>query len=122
MLLVDDDPDLRAVLSEVLRHAGFHALPAINADDALKKAIHKAPDLLVTDLDLGEGLSGIELAAVLRRRWPRLPVVYISGRNWLMKDHVFDDREVFLAKPFRQHELVEAIHAVRHGKRVLVMT
>jgi DNA-binding response OmpR family regulator len=121
MLIVDDDPEVLAVLSELLRDTGFRVVPATNADDALKKAVRTVPDVLITDLDLGKGLSGIELGAVLRRRWPTLPVVYISGRNWLMRDYVFDDCEVFLAKPFRQHELVDAIHAVRHGKKVAVM-
>ena len=105
-LLVVDDEDVLDALHDVLEAAGFIVMPAANAEDAITKASGAAPDLLLTDLDLGAGMNGIELAAEARRCWPALPIVYISGRQWLMQGHKLDPREAFLPKPFRQRELL----------------
>ena len=115
LLLVDDDVEVLNTVVGVLEDAGFSVMSAANAEDAIRQASRSEPDVLVTDLDLGAGMNGIELAIEVRRRWPRLPIVYISGRQWLMNGHVLDEREVFLPKPFRQQTLVGGVHAVSGG-------
>jgi DNA-binding response OmpR family regulator len=117
LLVVDDDAAVLEVLLDVLRDAGFTVTLATSAEDAIAMASGAAPDVLVTDLDLGTGMNGIELAAEARRRWPNLPVVYISGRGWLMHGHQLDDREVYLPKPFHQNELLGGVQAVANVDR-----
>jgi DNA-binding response OmpR family regulator len=112
LLVVDDDEDVLDALLGVLEEAGFAVLAAMSGEDAMAKASAETPDVLVTDLDLGAGMSGLQLAEAARRRWPDLPVVYISGRGWQMQEHGLDEREVFLAKPFHQSELLGGLRAV----------
>ena len=104
--------DVLEALSDVLEGAGFAIMLATSGEEAITKAYGAVLDVLVTDFDLGAGMNGIQLAAEVRRRWPGLPIVYISGWQWLMVGHVLDDREVFLSKPFRQHELLGGVRAV----------
>jgi CheY-like chemotaxis protein len=112
LLVVDDDEDVLDALIDVLEGAGFAIMFATSGEEAIMKASGAAPDVLVTDLDLGAGMNGIQLAAEVRRRWPGLPIVYISGHHRMMNARSLDDREVFLPKPFRQRELLGGVHAV----------
>ena len=112
LLVVDDDADVLDAILAVLEDAGFAVMQASSGEDAIAKAATAMPDVLVTDLDLGSGMNGIELAAEARRRWPSLPIVYISGRQWLLNEHRLGTGEAFLAKPFRQRDLVGRVRAV----------
>ncbi len=110
VLLVDDETAILDILVEVLEGAGFHVTLASSAEDAL--TMTAPPDVLVTDLNLGAGMSGFQLATEARRRWPRLPVVFMSGRPWLMNDRAMDEREAFLPKPFQVRALLGGIRRV----------
>ena len=112
LLVVDDDEIVLEALLCALEDAGFQVVPAMTGEDAVTLARHCAPDVVVTDLDLGAGMNGLRLAVELRRRWPGLPIVYISGRPWLVQERALGDREVFLAKPFRLQELLGGIRVV----------
>jgi CheY-like chemotaxis protein len=112
LLVVDDDEDVLDALIDVLEGAGFAIMFATSGEEAIMKASGAAPDVLVTDLDLGAGMNGIQLAAEVRRRWPGLPIVYISGHHRMMNARSLDDREVFLPKPFHERELLGGLHAV----------
>jgi DNA-binding NtrC family response regulator len=68
--------------------------------------------VLVTDLDLDEGIDGIQLASEAHHRWPNLPILYISGRPSLMNDYELDARELFLPKPLHRRQLIGGAQAV----------
>ena len=76
ILLVDDEPDVRAVARDVLAAKGYRILEAANAEEALRVAQeHSEPiDLLLTDVVM-PGLHGHELAAQLRAQRTRLKVL-----------------------------------------------
>jgi DNA-binding response OmpR family regulator len=112
LLVVDDDKYVLEAILDCLVDAGFDVTPAVTGEDAIAKACVAVPDVLITDLDLGAGMSGIELGVEARRRWPNLPLVYMSGRPWIMNQRVMEDRETFLPKPFLQRALVAGVHAV----------
>ena len=112
LLVVDDDEIVLEALLCALEDAGFQVVPAMNGEDAVTLARHAAPDVVVTDLDLGTGMNGLRLACELRRRWPGLPIIYISGRPWLIHEHALGELEIFLAKPFRLQELLGGISVV----------
>ena len=67
VLVVDDEPGMRAGLGEVLRRDGFEVDGAASAEDALARLGAGIPDLLVTDLRL-PGRSGVDLLRELRAR------------------------------------------------------
>src|SRR5581483_3995137 len=80
ILLVEDEPSLRALAREVLGEAGYEVLEASDGKEALRvaSALTSQPALLLTDVVMPE-MSGLELAEALGKKWPGLPVVYTSG-------------------------------------------
>ena len=80
VLLIEDDALLRMTLSDTLSEAGIEVNGLANAEDALiLLGAGQVPDVLVTDISLGEGLSGFDLADVARARHPEVGVILISG-------------------------------------------
>jgi signal transduction histidine kinase len=80
ILLVDDEPGVRAFANEVLRRSGYHVI-AVDSAEAALTFLEKAEEpiqLLVTDLVL-PGMNGHELAVRVARDWPRVRVLLMSG-------------------------------------------
>jgi two-component system NtrC family sensor kinase len=80
ILLVEDDLLILTLFGEMLSGPEITISTALNADDALDAlGVAPPPALLITDVDLGPGATGIMLARHARIRWPSLPVILISG-------------------------------------------
>lgn len=80
ILCVDDDPAVCELLVLRFLNAGFSAQAVSCASDALRLVEREPVDLLVLDYEM-PGMNGIELAAELRRRVPKTPLVMISGNG-----------------------------------------
>ena len=78
VLLVDDDPSIREILSMELEEAGFEAQQAEDGIDGLVKLRDKLPKVIISDLQMPR-MSGIEFISVVRRRFPSIPVIVLSG-------------------------------------------
>jgi CheY-like chemotaxis protein len=78
VLLVDDDASMRSLLSRHLEKAGFEALHAVDGIDALRKLRDILPKVIVSDLEMPR-MSGFEFIGVVRRRFPTIPVIALSG-------------------------------------------
>jgi CheY-like chemotaxis protein len=78
VLLVDDDPTIREILSWELEEAGFKALQAEDGIDGLMKLRDELPRVIISDLQMPR-MSGIEFISVVRRRFPSIPVIVLSG-------------------------------------------
>jgi CheY-like chemotaxis protein len=78
ILLVDDEPGIRFVLSAVLEQSGYAVDLAEDGFVALRKIQQKSPDLVITDLRM-PNMNGFELLFVIRTRFPELPTIAISG-------------------------------------------
>jgi DNA-binding response OmpR family regulator len=120
ILLVEDDPVVRAFLADNLLADGYEPLLAETARDALRLLEYNQPDLAVVDLNLPDG-SGLELIRTVRaadgvasRLDPALPVVIVSGRTGeLDRVRGFErGADDFVAKPFSYGELRLRIAAV----------
>lgn len=111
VLLVEDDDLVRLCLAEGLDDAGWRVTAAASGEEALRQAhADGAPAVIVTALLLGRRVSGAELIAAVRRRWPPIAAVLISGAN-VSEPHLGpDDR--FLRKPFHIGALVQVIEAL----------
>jgi PAS domain S-box-containing protein len=107
-LLVDDEELVRTSVSAMLQDLGYATTEAESAPAALD-LLDKGErfDLVITD-HLMPGMTGTDLAAELKRRDPAQRIVIISGYSDL--DQIAPDL-TRLAKPFRQHELAQAIGA-----------
>ncbi len=113
VLVVDDQADVRAMISIVLRVNHFEIVEAAGAAAALQAFGDSGFDFVIVDIFL-QGTSGFDLIRTMRERAPDLPVVAISGMTTL--DFLPDSPELSnvacLQKPFRPVELMRAIEAV----------
>jgi PAS domain S-box-containing protein len=108
-LLVDDEYLVRLSTADMLSNLGFEVIEAGSADDALQIIRDGVrPDLLVTD-HLMAGLSGTELARIVRAEYPDTQILIVSG--YADADGVAPDLPR-LSKPFREHELKACVAAL----------
>jgi DNA-binding NtrC family response regulator len=123
VLVVDDQADVRTIISIVLRIHHFEIVEAESAASALKlfeeASVGEASfDLVIVDIFL-QGTNGSVLIAALRGRVPGLPVIAISGMTAL--DFLSETPElsdvVCLQKPFRPPDLMRAIEAAQGSRR-----
>ena len=108
ILLVEDDPSVRAVVTSMLDQRGYRLVPAGSGEEALALA-HATPgtvDLLITDLVMG-GLNGRETAEAVREHQPQAKVLYMSGYtdDAAIRVHGHESGISFLQKPFSGEEL-----------------
>ena len=78
MVVVDDNPILVSVLSEIFRECGHTVRVAANGFCALAEIKNRVPDLVLSDLNM-PGMSGYELLSVIRRKLPSIRVIAMSG-------------------------------------------
>ena len=78
ILLVDDEPSIRVLLSAVLSKSGYVVDVAEDGFAALRVIQQIRPDLVITDLRM-PNMNGFELLSVIRQRFPELPTIAISG-------------------------------------------
>lgn len=113
ILLVDDDDDLRQVISDFLEKRG-HGVTAVS--DGLKALLYLDGhiDLLITDIHM-PGLNGIDLLRTVRQRYPDLPVILMTAHGTLdtaiaaLRHRAYD----YLQKPIKLVELLEAINRLQ---------
>jgi CheY-like chemotaxis protein len=78
LLIVDDEPSILMSLSLVLAEIGYPVRSAADGFCALLEIRQEAPDILISDLNM-PGMSGFELLSVVRRRFPAIKVIAMSG-------------------------------------------
>jgi len=78
ILVVDDDPAIRDSLAQVLQSSGYDVTTATNGFDALLQLKRRLPAIVLSDLNMPE-MSGFEFLSVVRRRFPQISVIAMSG-------------------------------------------
>ena len=116
ILVVDDQPDVRAMISMLLRVNHFGVIEAENAASALRAFETTTFDAVIVDIFLGD-TCGLDLIPALRERAPGLAVVAVSGMATV--DAVSRPSDladvVCLQKPFRPAELLRALSSAREA-------
>jgi len=106
ILVVDDEEEVRDILAETLEEFGYAVATAGSGEEALRSLTGSCGfSMVITDVRM-PGMSGLELSAEIRRRWPDVKVLLISG--------YFQPPEVpqrFLRKPFHMKELASILRA-----------
>lgn len=106
VLVVDDQAIVRKLARTVLQMYGYEAvLEAEGAQRALDIASQRPPGLLLVDVNLGQGMNGIELAEVISDRWPSTRIVVMSS-NYDRRLNMKSGWR-FLEKPFAPAVLIE---------------
>jgi len=111
ILVIDDDPGMRTILSLSLKLFGYTILVAENGEEALKLA-REHPEIRVIMLDVVmSGLSGKELAAQLKMNLPKASLLFCSGHpaSVLARCDIDPSSANFLQKPCRPPELQQKI-------------
>ncbi len=111
ILVADDEILVRAMISDELRAEGHTVMEAANADEALEiLRSHVRMDLVVTDMQMPGSIDGTELVRTIRRQWPELRVVMISGQA--PEQAVRPLLDGYLPKPFSHSRLAECVRVL----------
>ncbi len=119
VLVVEDDAASRAAFQRVLEREGYGVIAAADGGEALRvlARTHVPVDLLVTDVQM-PGMLGDALVVEVRRSWPDLPVLFISGEpSFARLPEDAGGRSLFLLKPFGPEELAHSVASLLHPSR-----
>jgi len=113
ILVVDDDEFIRGYVTELLLSAGYGVTSAASGDEALEiLAGGPTPDLLLTDVQMAGGMSGIELARRANLISANLRVLYTSGYIGGAGREQLPAGAAFLQKPYRRRECIALVSAI----------
>jgi PAS domain S-box-containing protein len=114
VLLVEDEPDLLAAASELFQSIGYEVVTASNGLDAVDILMRRSRiDILFSDIVMSHGISGLELARLVREQFPAVKIVLASGYPLavLRREHGELGEFTFVHKPYRLADLAKALRA-----------
>jgi two-component system nitrogen regulation response regulator NtrX len=121
ILIVDDERDIRELISDILKDEGFVTRLAGNSDDAMSAINAEAPALMILDIWLKDSrMDGIDILKTVKRDNPDVPVVIISGHGNIeiavaaIKQGAYD----FIEKPFNIDQLLVVIRRAMETSRL----
>jgi len=109
VLVVEDEPMLLLDGMCIFEEAGFEAVPAANAAEAIC-CLEERHDIavVITDIGMPGVMDGLSLCTSIRERWPQIEMIVISGHNAPLTGEL-PARCVFLSKPYEVAQLLQAI-------------
>jgi CheY-like chemotaxis protein len=110
ILIVEDDQLLKLFTVDMVEEAGFLALQANSADDAVA-ILESRTDiaLLLTDINMPGSMDGLKLAHAVRHRWPPIKIIVISGR---VPGYGLPTGCRFFPKPYQTETLISGIRSL----------
>lgn len=112
VLIVEDDPLLRFLTVNIVEDAGFVVVEAANADEAVA-ILETRSDiaLLLTDINMSGSMDGLKLAHAVRKRWPPIKIVVVSGQTRPADCNLPTDSR-FFAKPYHGATMISEIRSL----------
>ncbi len=109
VLLVEDNAIIRMGALDFIQTAGFDALEASNADEAIR-VLEARPDihLVFTDVEMPGSIDGVKLSHYIRERWPPVRLIVVSGRTTVEESHLPVGAR-FFSKPYDESNIIEAM-------------
>ena len=119
VLVVDDEADVRLGLQLLIEGLGAEVRTVSSGEEALEALEMWLPHVMLSDITMG-GITGMELLAETRRRWPTVRVLMITGYGTieLAVEALRNGAVHFLTKPFDNEEILAEVD--RHGREALV--
>jgi CheY-like chemotaxis protein len=112
VLLVEDEPFIRMAAADALEDAGFTVIEAVDAQAAQEVLRHRTDiRVLFTDVKMPGPMNGLELAALVRSRWPHICVLITSG-HLEPEAGLLPQEAVFIAKPYSDQAPATIIRAL----------
>jgi len=120
VLVVEDDDDARATLAAMVTELGYRVVEAENGASALPILEQERPvNILLSDVIMPGGMSGVDLAKAARKRRPDIRVLFVSGydRMVIAQATRYDDSLKLLNKPFSLTDLARELQALLPNER-----
>ncbi len=121
ILIVDDERDIRELVSDILRDEGYSTRLAANSDECMAEIGAEPPALMILDIWLKDSkMDGIDILKTVRRDHPEIPIVIISGHGNIeiavaaIKQGAYD----FIEKPFNIDQLLVVIRRAMEASRL----
>jgi CheY-like chemotaxis protein len=109
VLVVEDEPIQRMMAVDLVEEAGFDAIEAADADEAVR-ILESRHDIRIvfTDIDMPGSMDGMMLAAAIRDRWPPVEIILVSGH---IRQHevIMPERGVFFPKPYDSRKIAQTL-------------
>ena len=121
ILVAEDDPGTQKIYGKSLGAEGYQVILAESGARALAELAETKVDLLITDLKM-KNMSALELLPILKRDYPKMPVIVVSGRyEGLLEDFKkkgFDNVEMFYQKPINMTILKQKIRQMLKSEKL----
>ena len=113
ILIIDDDVQILDMLRQTLEREGYEVMDASNGRKGIRLYRKEPADLIITDIVMPEK-EGLETIMELKKDFPEVKIIAISGGGQIIPDHYLDSAKLFgairtFAKPFEHKELLEAV-------------
>lgn len=121
ILIAEDEPDIRDLITFTLRYAGHEVFAVVNGEEAVKSAGQVMPDLILMDVRMPR-MTGYEACAILKKdpELSKIPVVFLSakGQDSEIRTGLEAGAEEYFLKPFAPSELTEKVRELleKYGK------
>ena len=121
ILIVDDERDIRELISDILKDEGYSTRLASNSDEAMEEVTSDQPALMILDIWLKDSnMDGIDILKTVKRDYPNVPIVIISGHGNIeiavaaIKQGAYD----FIEKPFNIDQLMVVVRRAMETSRL----
>jgi DNA-binding response OmpR family regulator len=115
VLVAEDEPDIRALITFSLEYAGYRVIEALNGEDAVELAREEQPDLILLDVRMPR-LNGYQACTVLKAdaSTKEIPVVFLSarGQETEIRQGLELGAEEYILKPFAPDELYRRVGGI----------
>lgn len=109
VLVVEDDGIIRMGAMDLMRRAGFEAIEAATADEAIKiLEVRRDIHLVFTDVEMPGSMDGLKLSHYIRERWPPIKLIVASGRT-IIEQSQLPEGARFYTKPYDDNDIVQSI-------------
>lgn len=109
VLVVEDEPILRMLAVDIVLEAGFEAIEAADADEAIEILNQRSDiQIIFSDIQMPGSMDGNKLAAAVRDRWPPIKIILTSG-HCRQEDLDMAPGNLFFAKPYQPQALAAAL-------------
>ena len=121
ILIAEDEPDIRELVTFMLKFAGYEVVAASNGEDAVRTASRERPDLVLMDVRMPR-MTGYDACRMMKANpdLRNVPVVFLSakGQESEIQSGLEAGAEEYLLKPFSPAELTHRVQGIlaRHGK------
>ena len=109
VLVVEDQTIILLIALDLVSRAGFEAVGAKSADEAIR-ILEARPDirLVFTDVEMPDTMDGLKLAHYVRDRWPPIHLIVVSGKS-IMDESRLPANTRFFSKPYNDNSIVEEL-------------